>query len=128
MTEQFTAKEREYMERFNRAYEEFKNSPYHSIGSLIEKHANNIPDKIALYFKDYTWTWGTFNRECNKIANFFLEYGIKKQETVAIILENSPKYLFLTSGLNKIQAINALININQRKKALIHAVKIAKPR
>ncbi|MHA1727815.1 MAG: AMP-binding protein [Promethearchaeota archaeon] len=128
MTDQYTAKEREYIERFYHAFEEFQNSPYQSLGSLVEKHVNNIPDRIALYFEDITLTWEQFNKECNKYANFFLEYGVKKQETVALILENAPEFLFLTTGLNKIQVINALININQRKQALTHAIKIVEPR
>lgn len=42
-------------------------------------------------------------------------------------MENSPEYLFLTGGINKVQGVNALINTHQRKRALIHAFNISNP-
>ena len=44
------------------------------------------------------------------------------------MMENSPDYFFVTTGINKIQGISALININQRKQALVHSIKIVNPK
>jgi acyl-CoA synthetase (AMP-forming)/AMP-acid ligase II len=43
------------------------------------------------------------------------------------MMENCPEYLFIVGGINKVQGINALINIHQRKRALIHALNISTP-
>ncbi|MCK5346096.1 MAG: AMP-binding protein, partial [Candidatus Heimdallarchaeota archaeon] len=42
--------------------------------------------------------------------------------------ENSPEYLFITTGINKIQGVTSQINVNQRTKALIHAFQISEPK
>ena len=44
------------------------------------------------------------------------------------MLENSPEYFFITSGINKIQGVSALVNINQRRQALVHSIKIVNPK
>jgi citronellyl-CoA synthetase len=42
-------------------------------------------------------------------------------------MENSPEFLSITTGINKIQGISSMINVNQRKQALIHSFKISEP-
>lgn len=74
--------------------------------------------------RDKSWTWKGFNEETNLIANFFEKHGLKPGDTIAVMLENSPDYFFVTTGINKIQGISALININQRKQALVHSINI----
>jgi citronellyl-CoA synthetase len=96
----------------------------YSMGICLEKLVEDVPDKIALLFEDKSWNWKEVNIESNKFTNYFLNIGLKPQDTVGIILENSPEYLFCTLGISKIQGISALVNINQRKQALIHAIKI----
>ncbi len=44
------------------------------------------------------------------------------------MMENSPDYFFITTGINKIQGISALSNINQRRQALVHSIKIVNPK
>lgn len=98
------------------------------MGIYVEGHAENSPQKMALLFEDKSWTWSEFNRESNKFANLFINLGLKPGETIALIMENSPEYLFITTGINKIQGITALVNINQKGQALIHSIKIVEPK
>ena len=42
-------------------------------------------------------------------------------------MENSPEFISIIAGINKIQGIGSLINVNQRKKALIHSFEISDP-
>ena len=108
-------KEKDFASRVLAANEEILKETNQSIGTHIEQNAENIPDKIALFYEDDSWTWEEVNEECNKIANYFLKKDLKPGDTVALMLENSPETLFFLSGLNKIQGISALININQKK-------------
>ncbi|MFX0138667.1 MAG: long-chain-acyl-CoA synthetase [Candidatus Hodarchaeota archaeon] len=121
-------KETEFYNRFIRDLASVNEDPNHSFGFLIEKWAEEIPNNIALYFQDDTWTWQAFNDESNKISNFFLNSGLNHGECIALMLENSPESLFLTSGINKIQGISALVNFNQKKQALSHSFKIVNPK
>ncbi|MHA1987569.1 MAG: long-chain-acyl-CoA synthetase [Promethearchaeota archaeon] len=124
----FTPKERDAYDRYLIELKKFEDNPNQSVGIFVEQFGTSIPDKIALYFEDNSWTWKEFNEESNRIANFFQEKGLKPGDTIALMMENSPEYLFITTGINKIQGINALVNINQRGQALIHSFKIVEPK
>ncbi|MHA2475193.1 MAG: AMP-binding protein, partial [Promethearchaeota archaeon] len=124
----YTPKEADFLIRYNQELKKFEQNPNLSTGICIEQWAGKEPNKKVLYFGDNFYTWKALNEECNKIANFFLKSGIKPGETIAIMMENSPQYLFVNGGINKIQGISSLINIHQRKKALIHAIKISEPK
>ena len=128
MESQLTTKEADYLERLNQIIENATKNPNQSPGILIEQHAENNSNEPALFFRDNSWSWQALNQESNKISNYFLKIGVKPGNTIAMMIENSPEFLFLTTGINKIQGITSLININQRKKALIHVFKISEPK
>jgi acyl-CoA synthetase (AMP-forming)/AMP-acid ligase II len=124
----FTLKERETYDRYLAKAEEVWKNEHQSVGIYVEQLAEAHPDKIALYFEDKSWTWKEFNEESNKISNFFSNLGLKPGDTIAVIMENSPNYFFVTTGINKIQGISALVNINLRRQALVHSIKIVDPK
>ncbi len=128
MEERFTPKELEYRALVMKKMMGMVTNKTHALGHLIENLSKDQPNKPALYFEDSSWTWGEFNSECNSYANFFQNLGLGYQESLAVILENCPEYLFITMGVTKIQGVSALININQRKNALIHALNLADPK
>jgi len=128
MSPKTSPKEEAVWERFRQAMVKIQQNPNQSIGTFIEKLAEEKPEHIALYYQDAFWTWQAFNEETNKIANFFLNLGLKRGESIALMMENSPEYLFLIGGINKIQGVSALINFNQRKLALTHAFNVIEPK
>lgn len=72
-------------------------------------------EKTALIFEDCKggireFTYPQFNEEINKTANLFLDLGIKKDEKVAIQLNNSPEFLMCWFGLAKIGAVLVPLN------------------
>jgi acyl-CoA synthetase (AMP-forming)/AMP-acid ligase II len=124
----YTPKEAEFYGRFGKEMHKTLTNPNQSIGTSIEELAKNIPSKNALLYQDSSWTWKEFNEESNLIANHFLNSGLEPGNTVALMLENSPEYLFYTTAINKLQGISALINFNLRKQALIHSFQLVEPR
>jgi acyl-CoA synthetase (AMP-forming)/AMP-acid ligase II len=120
----FTPKEIEAYERYVAKAEEVWENENQSVGIYVEQLAAEFPNKTALFYEDRSWTWEEFNEESNRFANYFKKKGLLPEDTIAVMLENSPEYFFVTTGLNKIQGISALININQRQQALIHSIKI----
>lgn len=82
-----------------------------NIRELLEKQAEKYPDKIFLYFEEEKITYQDFNLTVNRIANTFKKMGVKKGEMVAIMLPNSPEFLYTWLGLNKIGAIEVPINV-----------------
>jgi citronellyl-CoA synthetase len=127
MRDTMSRKELDVYSRFLHEIQSFKDNPKQGLGTRIEELAKSQPNNIALFFQNATWTFQNQNAECNRFANFFLKRGIKPGETIALMLENSPEFLFCMIGLNKIQAISALINFHQKKQSLAHSFKIADP-
>lgn len=128
MSPNYTPKEGEVYERFQQGMMDLQKNPNQSLGTYVEQLAKKNPKQIALFYQDASWTWEALNEETNRISNYFLSLGLNPGETVALMLENSPEYLFLTSGINKIQGISGLINFNQRKQALTHSFTIVEPK
>ncbi|HEC38497.1 hypothetical protein LCGC14_0874580 [marine sediment metagenome] len=124
---ELTPQEKNYLDKVVQEENKLKQIPNQSLGTRIEKQASEKPDKISLLFGKKSFTWSSVNKECNRYAKFFKDLGLKSGDTVSIMMENSPEYLFLTGGINKIQGISALINTHQRKQALIHALNISTP-
>jgi len=122
-----TDKEREAYERYALEFKKIEENPNQSVGISVENWAKEVPNKVALYYEEKSWTWNTFNEESNKFANYFQKIGLKPDDTIVVMMWNSPEYLFLTTGINKIQGRCALANIHQRKSALVHAITIVKP-
>ena len=128
MSPKMNPKEEAIYDRFQKLMLKVQENPNQSLGTRVEQLAEEKSKQIALCFQDDTWTWQAFNEESNKISNYFLKMGSKPGETIALMLENSPEYLFITSGINKIQGISALINCNQKKQALMNSFNIVDPK
>jgi crotonobetaine/carnitine-CoA ligase len=82
-----------------------------TIGDLLEKQTENYSDKVFLYFEDQKITYQAFNLTVNRIANAFKRMGVEKGKRVAIMLPNSPEFLYTWMGLNKIGAVEVPINL-----------------
>jgi citronellyl-CoA synthetase len=129
MSIELTTKEAELLDFFGKFAEDSINpSTFTSLGMRIAHWAEKTPDKLGLFFKDKSWTWKSINEECNKIANYFHSLGFKAGEAVAVMMENSPEFLFVTGGISKLKGISALINVNLMKRPLIHVIKISEPK
>ncbi|MFX1477722.1 MAG: long-chain-acyl-CoA synthetase [Promethearchaeota archaeon] len=125
MSPKMTPKEEAVWARFRDVMNDLMANPNQSIGTRIEQLAKQKPNEDFLFYEDASWTWQAFNEESNRVANYFLDLGLKRGDTVALMLENSPEYFFFVTGINKVQGISALINFNQRKQALTHSFNVA---
>ncbi len=81
-----------------------------NIRELLENQVNKDPEKIYLYFEDQEITYRDFDKRINKVANALLNTGILKGDRFAIMLPNSPEFLYTWFGLNKIGAVEVPIN------------------
>jgi len=58
------------------------------LGSLFSRHARYRPNHLAVVFGEQRLTWLEFNRSINRLANAFIDLGIRKGDKVATILPN----------------------------------------
>ena len=58
------------------------------------------------------WTFNDVNKMSNQFAHFLIDKGYKRRDTMAIFMQNQPKYMVALLGLAKIGVTAALINNN----------------
>uniref|UniRef100_A0AC34F409 Uncharacterized protein n=1 Tax=Panagrolaimus sp. ES5 TaxID=591445 RepID=A0AC34F409_9BILA len=90
----------------------------------VEAHPNK--DCVVDIETGKKYTFKEFNFLCNKYANYFKSQGYKKDDVVALFIENSPEFFALWLGLSKIGVITAWINSNLKLEPLGHSIKVAK--
>ena len=56
-----------------------------SWGTIIEKHAEEQPNNIAIMFEDLQLTYKEFNELINQHAHYFISLGLKKGDVVALM-------------------------------------------
>ncbi len=62
-------------------------------GDIPRKSALLFPDREAIVFEDIRLTYRQFNDRINRFANVLVEMGYQKGERLAILAENTHKYL-----------------------------------
>lgn len=97
-----------------------------SLGWKLEENAALYPNKTAVLCEDRRLTHKELNEAINRYCHYFLSQGIKKGDTVTVMLENRPEFLMVAGALAKIGAIASLINTNQRDKVLTHSLTVIK--
>ncbi|MGG1674328.1 class I adenylate-forming enzyme family protein [Neobacillus sp. NRS-1170] len=88
------------------------------IGSTLARHARCIPDKIAIYFRDKSYSYDRFNCEVNRIANGLLYEGVKKGDKVALMMKNSDMYIFVFYAILKVGAVAVPVNFRLTSKEI----------
>jgi long-chain acyl-CoA synthetase len=84
--------------------------PYTTVLDVLKKQAEEIPDKVYLYFADKQWTYKEFQEITNQVASSFHKLGLKKGSPVAILLPNSPEFLFFWFGAMKAGLVGVTLN------------------
>ena len=99
-----------------------------SIGSLIEKQAQQRPNQLAIRYQDSRYTYAEFNQAANRVAHYLEGQGVSGGDVVAVMMENRPEVLIAVAGIVKLGAIASMINTSQRDHVLIHSLTLVKPR
>lgn len=76
-----------------------------SVPEIFELIVNNYPDKIAVNYKNVYLTYNDINRESNRIANYLLKKGVKKNEIIALMFGPSEKMLCSILAIMKVGAV-----------------------
>lgn len=95
-----------------------------SIPLLVQKNAMKYPDDSAISCDLEQLNWGEFNQRANRVANLLKSQGIKKGDTIALMMENRCEYLVCLVGICKLGAIAGLLNTHQRREVLAHSLEL----
>jgi benzoate-CoA ligase family protein len=89
----------QFPERFNMA-------DYFLYHNLEEGRA----DKVCLYFKDQTFTYGDAARMSNRVGNALREAGVGMEDRVLIVLPDCPEFVWSWFGAALIGAVITMVN------------------
>jgi len=67
----------------------------------LRRSARRFPDKIALVCGQERWTYGQLDRHTNHLAAVLLNAGLRRQDKVAILLDNSAETVISLYGTLK---------------------------
>jgi len=92
-------------------YEKFIPEYYNITTKLIDEHVERgLGDKVALYYKDQTYTYKQVQSMVNRVGNALHILGVHMDERVMLVLYDSPEAVASFFGAIKIGAIPIPIN------------------
>lgn len=71
------------------------------IHEMIEQQADLTPSHLAVLFKKHKLTYKDLNERANQLAHYLIDYGIKKEEPVAICMDRSIEMVVVLLGILK---------------------------
>lgn len=88
------------------------------VNEFLENSAKKFPDKEALISQGEGFTYSEINERANRLANAFISQGLRKQERIAVYLENSVESVVSIFGILKASGIFVVINPQVKAKKL----------
>lgn len=77
------------------------NPPFSSVAELWNERAQRFANKTFLYFRDRSWSYAELNRSAEKAAGLLKSCGAVRGEHIAVLIPNSPEFLYLWFGAMK---------------------------
>ncbi len=93
-----------------------------SHAELLEERAAKMGGAPFLEFKDRTFTYAEMDANANRVANFLRSLGGGPGAGLAIIMKNSPRWLDVFFGLEKLGMYAVPVNIALRDDQLTHVL------
>ena len=86
-----------------------------TLGQVMEKGAESVPDKTAVVFKKERKTYKEINAMADGLASGLSELGIEKGDRIAIYMRSSIEFVATFYALEKLGVIVAWVNPMYRK-------------
>src|SRR5260370_7011055 len=67
-------------------------------------------NKVCLYFKDQTYTYGDAARMSNRVGNALRACGVEIEDRVLIVLPDCPEFVWTWFGAARIGAVITMVN------------------
>jgi len=93
-----------------------------SWADLLEEQARKIPDKTMLLYRDEAFTYRQMDENANRVANYFVKLGGGKGKGIGIFMRNSPRFLDIFFGIQKIGMYVVPINCELKGEGLQYII------
>jgi carnitine-CoA ligase len=91
-----------------------------TIGKIMGDKAQINGDRVFLVYEGRSISYREIHLASNVAGNAFLNLGLRKDDKVAIMLENCPEFLYTWFGLAKMGAWTVPVNISLRGEGLAY--------
>lgn len=88
--------------------------------SFIERAASVYPDRLALVHGALQRTWGEVYCRCRQMASALARHGIGRNDTVAVMLPNTPPMMEVHFGVPMAGAVLNALNTRLDAEAIAH--------
>ncbi|SFR91536.1 long-chain-acyl-CoA synthetase [Sphingomonas jatrophae] len=116
----------ETMKRLMRGYARvapFARDMAYTVADRLEERAADAGDAAFILFEEQRISFAEMNARANRVAHAAMAAGLKRGDTVALLMLNRPEYPMIWLGLAKAGIITALINTTATGPVLTHAFK-----
>jgi fatty-acyl-CoA synthase len=102
--------------------------PLRTLPIVIEQLAERYRDVPALVAPDATLSYGQLAADCGRYARWAVAQGLKRGDTVGLMMANCPHYMAIWLGLTRAGVAVALLNTQLRGAVLAHCIRIVAPK
>lgn len=98
-----------------------------TLDEIVSRNRQRFPRKPALIMDETTITWEELDQRINRLANAFLEKGLKRGDRVAILLPNSLEYFEIYFAAARAGLISVPLNFRLAITEFIDILKHSQP-
>lgn len=98
------------------------------LGDIVQANARRYPRKTSIIFQDKSYTWKETNQRINSMAHALLDLGLKREDRVAVISENTGQYLEIPFATSKVGLICVPLNFQLSSEELVAQINDSRPR
>jgi acyl-CoA synthetase (AMP-forming)/AMP-acid ligase II len=98
------------------------NPPKGTVGGNLLEARSERGDRPFLLFEDETYTYADMEEQSARVANGLREVGVAQHDNVALLLPNSPEFLFAWFGAARVGAPVVPVNVALKGDSLVHIV------
>jgi fatty-acyl-CoA synthase len=102
--------------------------PTHVFPQVVSELAEKYGDAPALLSDRERLSYRDLAARSNRYARWALAQGLRKGDTVCLLMQGRPEFLALWIGLTRVGGVVALLNTNLTGTALAHCINVVSPR
>jgi long-chain acyl-CoA synthetase len=101
-----------------------------NFSEVIYTQAEQNPERVFIYDvrSERSYTYGQFNRQVEKTANYLLSLGIEPGDRVTGVIENSPEYCFFYFGVIRAGGIFNPMPFTSHKEEIFKNIRLVEPK
>lgn len=94
-----------------------------NLGKLLEERAKEYSKRAALVYEGKVISFEELNKSVNRLANGLRDLGIQRGDKVAIMLPNTPEFVYSFFACQKLSAVAVPFNTMYKGGEILHILK-----